>query len=179
MAVRIYAFAKELGLDNQQLLDLCNKAGIKGKGSALASLEDDEVSAVKAFMSSGAVETATAEEEPAPLRPQAQSIDTRVPEIKSSAPVESVAEEPDEIVETEDVAEEETAANEAVEAAATEDVVEPTAEEVQEPEDPASPAVAEEDAATDGPPKKGMASKVGGLLERLRGATKKLSLIHI
>ena len=176
MAVRIYAFAKELGLDNQQLLDLCNKAGIKGKGSALASLEDDEVSAVKAFMSSGAVETATAEEEPAPLRPQAQSIDTRVPEIKSSAPVESVAEEPDEIVETEDVAEEETAANEAVEAAATEDVVEPTAEEVQEPEDPASPAVAEEDAATDGPPKKGMASKVGGLLERLRGATKKTAV---
>lgn len=50
MAVRIYAFAKELGLDNKQLLDICEQAGIKGKGSALANLEDDEIAQIKAFM---------------------------------------------------------------------------------------------------------------------------------
>ncbi|MFM7116902.1 MAG: translation initiation factor IF-2 N-terminal domain-containing protein, partial [Planctomycetota bacterium] len=33
MAVRIYAFAKDLGLENKELLDICEKLGIKGKGS--------------------------------------------------------------------------------------------------------------------------------------------------
>ncbi len=51
--VRIYAFAKELGLDNKQLLEICEKANIKGKGSALASLEDHEIVIVKEFMSGG------------------------------------------------------------------------------------------------------------------------------
>jgi translation initiation factor IF-2 len=51
VAVRIYAFAKELGLDNKQLLDICEKVGIKGKGSALASLEDDEVAKINQFLS--------------------------------------------------------------------------------------------------------------------------------
>ncbi len=49
MPVRIYAFAKELGLDNKQLLDICEKVNIKGKGSALASLDDGEVAIVKEF----------------------------------------------------------------------------------------------------------------------------------
>ena len=67
-AVRIYAFAKELGLDNQQLLDLCAQAGVKGKGSALASLSEDEASAVRSFLDSGA-STAVAEPEPEPAPP--------------------------------------------------------------------------------------------------------------
>ena len=160
-AVRIYAFAKELGLDNKQLLELCDKAGVKGKGSALASLEEDEVSAVKAFMSSGAVETATAEEDPAPLRPPAKSIDTRVPEIKTAAAA-PVQEAPVE--------------EEVVEAPAEEEVVEPVAEApVEEPTAPApvEEAPAPEPEPVEESPKKGVASKVGGLLDRLRGATKK------
>ena len=160
-AVRIYAFAKELGLDNKQLLELCDKAGVKGKGSALASLEEDEVSAVKAFMSSGAVETATAEEDPAPLRPPAKSIDTRVPEIKTAAAA-PVQEAPVE--------------EEVVEAPAEEEVVEPVAEApVEEPPAPApvEEAPAPEPEPVEESPKKGVASKVGGLLDRLRGATKK------
>lgn len=52
MALRIYAFAKELGLDNKQLLDICEQAGVKGKGSALANLEDHEVDIIKNFISS-------------------------------------------------------------------------------------------------------------------------------
>ena len=74
MPVRIYAFAKELGLDNKQLLDICEKANIKGKGSALASLDEDEIASIKAFMDGGGgVATAEVEENvpvrPAPFRP--------------------------------------------------------------------------------------------------------------
>ena len=50
---RIYAFAKELGLDNKQLLDICDRCGIVGKGSALASLDEEEVSDINRFLSEG------------------------------------------------------------------------------------------------------------------------------
>jgi len=48
--VRIYAFAKDLGMDNKQLLDICEQAGVSGKGSALASLSEDEITTINAFM---------------------------------------------------------------------------------------------------------------------------------
>jgi translation initiation factor IF-2 len=51
---RIYALAKDLKIDSKELVDLCTKAGIPGKGSALASLEDDEVVKLKAFLEGGA-----------------------------------------------------------------------------------------------------------------------------
>ncbi|MGC4006763.1 MAG: translation initiation factor IF-2 N-terminal domain-containing protein [Pirellulales bacterium] len=51
MAIRIYALAKELQLDNKDLVDLLPKAGISGKGSALASLGDDEVAKIKDYLS--------------------------------------------------------------------------------------------------------------------------------
>lgn len=50
MAVRIYTIAKELQLDSKELVDLLPKAGISGKGSALASLADDEVVKLKDFL---------------------------------------------------------------------------------------------------------------------------------
>ncbi|MEM6330740.1 MAG: translation initiation factor IF-2 [Planctomycetota bacterium] len=53
MAVRIYSLAKELNLDSKELVDICNRAGVPDKGSALASLSDDEVATVKKFMSGG------------------------------------------------------------------------------------------------------------------------------
>ena len=74
MPTRIYAFAKELGLDNKTLLDICEKVGVKGKGSALASIEDDEIAKVKEFISSKpesrkpAAPTAPAAEPQAPRR---------------------------------------------------------------------------------------------------------------
>ena len=40
--------------DGTVLADLCTKAGIPGKGSALASLEDDEVAKLKAYMEAAA-----------------------------------------------------------------------------------------------------------------------------
>ncbi len=51
MPVRIYALAKELKVDSKKLVDLCAQAGIPDKGSALASLTDDESSRVRAFIS--------------------------------------------------------------------------------------------------------------------------------
>jgi len=53
LPVRIYALAKQLRIDKQALFDACKQAGITVKGSALASLSDDEVAQVKAFLSGG------------------------------------------------------------------------------------------------------------------------------
>ncbi len=48
--VRIYALAKELKLDSKELVDICSKAGVSGKGSAPASLTDDELAKVKTYL---------------------------------------------------------------------------------------------------------------------------------
>ena len=53
MATRISSLAKDLGLDNKELVEIVKKAGIAGKGSALASLEDDEVERIRHFMVEG------------------------------------------------------------------------------------------------------------------------------
>ena len=53
MPVRIYALAKELKLDSKELVDLCTRIGIPNKGSALASLEDDEVSRIRKYLAGG------------------------------------------------------------------------------------------------------------------------------
>jgi translation initiation factor IF-2 len=50
VAVRIYTLAKDLKLDSKELVDLCTRAGIQDKGSALASLSDDEVAKLREFM---------------------------------------------------------------------------------------------------------------------------------
>ncbi len=68
MAVRIYTLAKDLKLDSKELVDLCTRAGIQDKGSALASLTDDEVAKLKEFMAGKAK---AAEKPTAPVRPAA------------------------------------------------------------------------------------------------------------
>ena len=62
MAVRIYALAKELKLDSKELVDICTKAGVPGKGSALASLTEEEVDKVKQFLKGGGTAKAKAGE---------------------------------------------------------------------------------------------------------------------
>jgi translation initiation factor IF-2 len=52
LPIRIYTLAKELKLDSKVLVDICTKAGVTGKGSALASLTDEEFATVTAFMNS-------------------------------------------------------------------------------------------------------------------------------
>lgn len=54
MPKRIYALAKELQIDSKELVDICTKIGIQNKGSALASLEDDEVVRIQKYLSGGA-----------------------------------------------------------------------------------------------------------------------------
>ncbi|MFT7638786.1 MAG: translation initiation factor IF-2 [Pirellulaceae bacterium] len=56
LPIRIYALAKELKIDSKDLVDICLNAGITGKGSALASLDDDEVTKVKQHLSGGSGE---------------------------------------------------------------------------------------------------------------------------
>jgi translation initiation factor IF-2 len=58
--IRIYALAKELKLDSKELVDICTKAGITGKGSALASLEDAEVDKLKSYLAGGDKKSAAA-----------------------------------------------------------------------------------------------------------------------
>lgn len=93
VAVRIYAFAKELGLDNKQLLDICDKAGITGKGSALANLEDDEIAKIKEFMAqaqgSGGPKPG-AEEKPELVEPQREGLfPTRAAPLRDLTTVKS------------------------------------------------------------------------------------------
>ena len=65
MPIRIYALAKDLKIDSKELVEFCNKAGIPGKGSALASLEDDEIAKLKTWMDASS--TKTKPSGPAPL----------------------------------------------------------------------------------------------------------------
>src|SRR4029453_12892189 len=67
--MRIYALAKDLKIDSKELVDICTRAGIPGKGSALASLEDDEIVKLKTYMEGSAAKKAPSG--PAPL------VDTR------------------------------------------------------------------------------------------------------
>lgn len=53
MPIRIYSLAKQLKLDSKVLVDICTKAGVTGKGSALASLTDEEMATVMAFINGG------------------------------------------------------------------------------------------------------------------------------
>ena len=54
MPARIYALAKELNLDSKDLVGIVKKVGITGKGSALASLTDDEAQKVRDHLAGGA-----------------------------------------------------------------------------------------------------------------------------
>ena len=50
MPKRIYALAKELSIDSKELVDLCTKLSILNKGSALASLEDEEIARIEKYL---------------------------------------------------------------------------------------------------------------------------------
>ncbi len=67
MPARIYALAKELNLDSKDLVDLVKKVGITGKGSALASLTDEETQRVRDHLG-GAVKPPEPSAAPAAVR---------------------------------------------------------------------------------------------------------------
>jgi len=66
VAVRIYSLAKDIGLDSKELVDLCTRLGILNKGSALASLDDDEITKIKKHLAEKAAPAAVAQPVPAP-----------------------------------------------------------------------------------------------------------------
>ena len=69
MAVRIYSLAKDLGVDSKELVDMCARIGIQGKGSALASLEDDEIAKIKNHLAErSAPASEVSKESPKPVR---------------------------------------------------------------------------------------------------------------
>ena len=75
MPIRIYELAKKLKVENKVLVDTCVKAGITGKGSALASLTDEEAAKLEAFMSGGPTT------KPAAERPFARPTSLAAPKV--------------------------------------------------------------------------------------------------
>ncbi|WP_166828928.1 translation initiation factor IF-2 [Thalassoroseus pseudoceratinae] len=89
MKIRIFALAKELGIDSKELIDYCNQAGVPAKNSALASISPEQRDIVVNFIREGASGDAKPEEASvdAPLEPvRAEVVDrgSKVRKIESS-----------------------------------------------------------------------------------------------
>jgi translation initiation factor IF-2 len=102
LAVRIYALAKEFKIDSKELVDLCTQIGIRGKGSALASLAEDEVQKLRDHLSGAAAAPAKSAGAPSPMakptspvapqRPSGRLRDTRkMPVITTPKPTGPLA----------------------------------------------------------------------------------------
>ena len=85
MPIRIYALAKELDIDSKELVNVCTKAGVTGKGSALASLTDDEVTKIKAHLTKQVADPAMPLPD-APVRPPAHHKPTSIRTITTKKP---------------------------------------------------------------------------------------------
>jgi translation initiation factor IF-2 len=72
VAVRIYSLANELGIDSKELVDICSRIGIPGKGSALASLEDDQILKIKSYLAERSAPASAPAKEP--LRPAREAV---------------------------------------------------------------------------------------------------------
>jgi translation initiation factor IF-2 len=96
---RIYALAKELAMDSKDLVDLCTKIGIQNKGSALASLENDEVDRIQKYLKGDSEKASAppvaekpkaaappAEATPAPARRPVAAPDAKPTPAKTAAP---------------------------------------------------------------------------------------------
>ena len=95
MPIRIYALAKEIKVDSKELVERCAQLGLQGKGSALASLDDDEADKVRDSYKQKAAPAPTAEKpavkDDAPIKredyvPQAGAFDKPVPSLRRSRP---------------------------------------------------------------------------------------------
>ncbi len=83
MPIRIYSVAKELKVDSKELVEICAKAGITGKGSALASLTEDELERVKSYIQGGGRKSPSA---PIPPSPAPPAIPPRIVPSTTTAP---------------------------------------------------------------------------------------------
>ncbi len=94
MPARIYALAKELNLDSKDLVDIVKKVGITGKGSALASLTDEETQKVRDHLSGSSKPAAVKPATATTITPSATAPvaavrgDTAVPEKKKPVAIQ-------------------------------------------------------------------------------------------
>ena len=88
MAVRIYSLAKELKVDSKELVDICLKLGIRGKGSALASLADEEVDKIRDYFKgpTPSAATPTRAAAPVPVKPSKRGHSGKMPVIVTARP---------------------------------------------------------------------------------------------
>ncbi len=96
MAVRIYALAKELKVDSIELVDVCAKVGIKGKGSALASLSEDDIAKLRDHFANPAAPSGGAKAKGsaapvAPKRPTKPAATGKMQVISTSRPQSPLA----------------------------------------------------------------------------------------
>lgn len=80
MRIRIFALAKELGLDSKDLIQHCTDAGLNVKSSALASITEEERDRLMAHLNSQGGETPAApvaEDTMRPVRPQSSDREIR------------------------------------------------------------------------------------------------------
>src|ERR1700722_19713868 len=69
LKIRLFALAKELGIDSKDLIEHCNSAGIKVKNSPLASISPEERDLVLSHMKNAGSSVATAPPEEAQMTP--------------------------------------------------------------------------------------------------------------
>jgi translation initiation factor IF-2 len=92
LAVRIYALAKDLKIDSKELVDICTRAGVPGKGSALASLTEDEVEKVTQFIKGGMSKAKAGKAAPPPpQRPTEPARTGKMPVIVTTKPAAPTA----------------------------------------------------------------------------------------
>ncbi len=72
LKIRLFALAKELGIDSKDLIEHCNSAGIKVKNSPLASISPEERDLVLGHLKKSGSTDATAPPEEAQMTPFAR-----------------------------------------------------------------------------------------------------------
>ncbi|QDU79942.1 Translation initiation factor IF-2 [Polystyrenella longa] len=105
MKVRIFALAKELGLDSKELIDLASEAGVVVKNSALASISPEERDVIVAHVNKDTKAPGQdTSEPPAPVREKAPDPAAKIrqiramsarPQLRSQNSEEEVAEQGD------------------------------------------------------------------------------------
>ncbi|MGE3314633.1 MAG: translation initiation factor IF-2 [Planctomycetaceae bacterium] len=161
LKIRIFALAKELGMDSKILIEYCNSAGIQIKNSALASISPEEKDRVLKFMEN-ATKQGSAATASAPLAPSREPTrDTgKIRSIKPMMPrpQNGKGRRPEGDAEPETVGIDETASEEVVESVPIEAptaVAEPQTADAPRPVQPAAETTAPAPTPTRGPLRRG------------------------
>lgn len=144
MKIRVFALAKELGLDSKELIEHCNNAGIQVKNSALASISPEERDTVVNYLNKKpAAEPTQPSDAIAPVRDEIRDLGGRVRQIRTQTeqpPTEAPkADTEEKQIDTEAIEETEDVAATATEDADGQEAQEPGAPDTETPDDGDSP----------------------------------------